>query len=114
VDFEPGADRAITAFIDLIERKYISTPGKLALMDIGEKLHLFALDSIGEIAYSNPFGMLKDDKDTHGIIAANDATLPLIKILGNHLWLWRALGKWPLYYLLPRDGGESGLGAVIT
>jgi hypothetical protein len=113
VNFEPGADRATASFIELIERKYISTPEKPALMDLFEKLHLYALDSIGEIAYSNPFGMLKDDKDTHGIIAANNVTVPLIKVLGNHLWLWRTLHKWPLYYLMPRDGDESGLGAVI-
>lgn len=83
-------------------------------MDLGEKMHLYALDSIGEIAYSNPFGLLKDDKDTHGIIAANDATVPLMKVLSNHLWMWRALRKWPLYYLLPRDGDDTGLGAAVT
>lgn len=113
MDFEPGTDRGVIAFIDLIERKYISAPGKPAPMDLGEKFHFHALDSIGEIAYSNPFGMLKEDHDAHNIIAANDATVPVIKILGNHLWMWRALRKWPLYYLLPRDGDESGLGAVV-
>lgn len=81
-------------------------------MNLGEKIHYWALDSIGEIAYSNAFGMLEHDKDTYGILAANNGTVPLVKFLSNHLWLWRALHRWPLLYLLPNDGDESGLGAV--
>ena len=97
----------------MIERKYISTPGNLAPMDFNEKVHYWALDSVGEIAYSSSFGMLENDKDTYGILAANDGTIPLVKLLGNHVWVWRALRRWPLLYLLPNDGDESGFGAVL-
>lgn len=57
--------------------------------------------------------MVDNDTDMYGIVAANDAALPLVCIVGDHLWLHRMLHKWPLNYLLPRDGDESGLGAVI-
>ena len=82
-------------------------------MDFGEKVHYWALDSIGEIAYSNSFGMLDQDKDTYGILVANDASTPLIKVLSNHTWVWHALHRWPLLYLLPNDGDESGLGLSL-
>lgn len=82
-------------------------------MDFGEKIHYWALDSIGEIAYSNSFGMLEHDKYTYGILAANDGILTFINVLSNNLWMWRALQRWSFFYLLPNDGDESGLGAVI-
>jgi len=81
-------------------------------MNLGEKIHYWAIDSIAEIAYSNSFGMLEHDKDTFGILVANNATMPLLKLLSNHLWITRAMRRWPLLYLLPNDGDETGLGAV--
>ncbi len=97
----------------MIERKFVSTPGKFIPVNFAEKIHYWALDSIGEIAYSSSFGMLENDEDTYGILEANDKTTPMVKLLSNHLWIWRLLRTWPFLYLLPNDGDESGLGAVM-
>lgn len=82
-------------------------------MNLEEKAHFYALDAIGEIAYSEPFGDLKNDKDTHGLIAINDAVLPYLSVVGNHMSLWWMLQKWPFSLLLPRDGDEVGFGAIM-
>ena len=113
VNYEVGADKGLQSFINLIERKYISGRGRYIPVDLNEKILFYAIDSIGEIAYSSSFGMVDNDTDMHGIVAANDAALPLARIVGDHLWLHRMLHRWPLNTLLPRDGAEAGLGAII-
>ncbi|KAL2016132.1 hypothetical protein VTK56DRAFT_4223 [Thermocarpiscus australiensis] len=112
VDFEEGTNRALRAWIDLIERKYI-TSKKANLMDFEQKAHFYSLDAVGEIAYSEPLECVKNDKDTKGVLAINDATVPILMALSNYTNFWRLLRMWPLYLLLPNDGGESGFGAIV-
>jgi hypothetical protein len=57
--------------IDLIERKYVSTAIKSAPMDLGEKINFFSLHTIGEVAYSKPFGALGKDQDIHDLFTTN-------------------------------------------
>ncbi|KAL2135823.1 hypothetical protein VTI74DRAFT_6752 [Chaetomium olivicolor] len=111
--FEEGTDRALAAWIDLIERKYVSTPDKVTPMDFEEKAHFYALDAIGEIAWSESFENVKEDRDTKGVLAVNDATVPILMAVGNYMTFWRILRTWPFYYLLPNDGDESGFGAMV-
>ncbi|EAQ83674.1 hypothetical protein CHGG_10078 [Chaetomium globosum CBS 148.51] len=111
--FEEGTDRALTAFMDLIDRKYLSAAHRVTHMNLEDKLHYYALDAIGEIAYSESFKYLEEDRDVRGILAVNDATVPLLMSLGNYVWFWKTLRAWPFYYLLPNDGDESGFGAII-
>jgi hypothetical protein len=99
--------------MDLIDRKYLSTTDKVTHMNLEDKIHYYALDAIGEIAYSESFKYLEEDRDVKGILAVNDATVPLLMSLGNYVWFWKMLRRWPFYYLLPNDGDESGFGAII-
>ncbi|KAK4156004.1 cytochrome P450 [Chaetomidium leptoderma] len=112
-DFEEGIDRALASWIDLIERKYISTPGKNAPMNFEEKAHFYSLDAVGEIAYSESFECVKQDKDTKGVLGINDATIPILMAVGNYVALWRILRMWPFYLLFPNDGDECGFGAIV-
>lgn len=81
-------------------------------MDASEKLH-FALDAIGEVAYSEPFGTLRNDKDTTGILNTNDKMVPLLMGMSNHVWVFQMLHMWPFYHFLPKDGDEAGFGAIL-
>jgi hypothetical protein len=99
--------------MDLIDRKYLSTTDKVTHMNLEDKIHYYAIDAIGEIAYSESFKYLEEDRDVKGILAVNDATVPLLMSLGNYVWFWKMLRRWPFYYLLPNDGDESGFGAII-
>ncbi|KAK4112487.1 cytochrome P450 [Canariomyces notabilis] len=111
--FEEGVDKSLQAWIDLIERKYISDGGKSKPMDLGKTAHFYALDAIAEIAYGQSFGHLEKDEDVHNIIATNNASVPMMMLFNNYVFLWKMMQRWPLYYLLPRDGDKSGFGAVL-
>ncbi|KAK3313220.1 cytochrome P450 [Apodospora peruviana] len=113
-DFEDGINRGIAALIDLIERKYISDGGPdFRLLDLAVKTHYYALDSLGEIAFSKPFGFLANDQDMHDIIKLNDQLLPVLFLASNFTWFIKLLLKWPFYYLLPRDGDNAGFGYIM-
>ncbi|EGS22408.1 uncharacterized protein CTHT_0019410 [Thermochaetoides thermophila DSM 1495] len=112
-DLEKGFDRAISSFIRLIDRKYACNPGDCVPMDFGEKAHFYTLDAIGEIAYSEPFGILEKDSDIDNIIVTLKSGLPVIVALGYNMNIWGLLQKWPIYLLQPHEGQEVGLGAMI-
>jgi hypothetical protein len=82
-------------------------------MDFEQKAHFYSLDVVGEIAYSVPLECVKNGKDNNGVLAINDATVPILMALSNYTNFWRLLRMWPLYLLLPNDGGESGFGAIV-
>jgi hypothetical protein len=82
-------------------------------MDLGKTAHFYALDAIAEIAYGQSFGHLEKDEDVHNIIATNNASVPMMMLFNNYVFLWKMMQRWPLYYLLPRDGDKSGFGAVL-
>jgi hypothetical protein len=63
--FEPGIDRIVAQFIDLIETKYCSTPTDFRPMDLAPKASYFALDVISELGFSEAYGFLKEDKDLY-------------------------------------------------
>lgn len=112
-DFEEGTNRALLAWIDLIERKYLSTPGKFVPMNLAEKTHFYTLDAVGEIAYSESFECLKQDRDTKGVLAVNSGSVPILMAVGTYVLAWRLMRVWPFYLLLPHDGDECGFGAII-
>ncbi|KAL2163204.1 hypothetical protein VTH06DRAFT_5260 [Thermothelomyces fergusii] len=109
--FEEGIDRALAAWIDLIDRKYLSTPEKVVYMNLEEKSHFYTLDAMGEIAWSDPLGFLKHDRDVKNVLAFKNATVRLLVLIGDYVAFWRTIRKWPFYYLLPNDGSEVGFGA---
>jgi hypothetical protein len=41
-------------------------------MNVNEKAYFYALDAIGQIAYSQSFDCLKLDKDKHGMLVLED------------------------------------------
>jgi hypothetical protein len=82
-------------------------------MNVNEKAYFYALDAIGQIAYSQSFDCLKLDKDKHGMLAINDAMMPIIMAVGNYMTFWKILQMWPFYLLMPNDGDECGFGAMI-
>ena len=69
--FEAGIDKQLTAFIDLIECKYVSDDINFRPIDFAHRSQFFTLDVISQIAYSEPFGFLANDKDMHNFICIN-------------------------------------------
>ncbi|KAK0630500.1 cytochrome P450 [Bombardia bombarda] len=111
--FEHSIDRGVVALIDLIERKYVASGSKFLPMDFAQKAHFYALDSLGEVAYSKTLGFLTNDKDMNDIMKINEATLPIMFVFNDYPFLLRIARTWPFNYLLPRDGDQNGFGAVM-
>lgn len=111
--FEEGIDRAVASWIDLIERKYISTTEEMKPMDFEEKAHYFSLDAISEIAHSESFECLKQDRDTKGVLAVNDAIVPILMAVSSYAVFWKMLRMWPFYLMVPHDGDAVGFGAIV-
>ena len=76
-------------------------------------MHFYALDSLGEIAYSQSLGYIANDKDMNDVLKINEATFPWMYLLNNHHFFFRVLRKWPFSMLLPRAGDKAGLGAIM-
>lgn len=76
-------------------------------------MHFYALDSLGEIAYSQPLGYIANDKDMNDVLKINEATFPWMYYLNNHHFFFTLLRKWPFNMLLPRAGDKAGLGAIM-
>ncbi|KAL2186594.1 cytochrome P450 [Thermothelomyces heterothallicus CBS 203.75] len=83
------------------ERKKYITPGKT---------HFYVLDAIGEVAWSDPLGFLKQDRDVKGVLAVNDAAVPLTLTIGDSVTFWKTIRKWSFYYLLPTTDRRPVLG----
>jgi len=49
----------------------------------------------------------------HDVLKINDATLPVLGAACVYPSLLGLLFNWPLRYLLPRDGDQSGFGAIM-
>jgi len=113
-NLEDGIDRGIQSWISLIDRKYASAdPAGFVPLDLGPQAHYFALDALGEVAYSTPLGYLANDRDVHGVLEVNDAMLPVMHVFSKWLFIFRILRTWPFSYLLPRDGDSNGFGAIM-
>ncbi|KAK5661831.1 hypothetical protein OQA88_9934 [Cercophora sp. LCS_1] len=108
--FEEGVDRGMSLLIDSLEERYAS---KKIAVNLGRHIHYMALDTLGEVAYSQDLGFLKNNKDMGDFLKINDQMIPIIATLSNYTSLFLMLNKWPLNLLLPRAGDQSGLGAVM-
>ncbi|KAK3987332.1 putative cytochrome P450 E-class, group IV [Cladorrhinum sp. PSN332] len=112
--FEAGTHRALTSFIDLIESKYLSNSKSSHLMDFSEKCFFYTLDAFGEMAYSESFGSLLNDKDVLGIKRTGDGQLSWLLALNCYPGIMGWMKHWPFVLLMPRVDDEVGFGAVIS
>ncbi|KAG4429416.1 hypothetical protein IFR05_015102 [Cadophora sp. M221] len=69
---EGTIDKQIRNFVDLIERKYLSTSKEYRPMDLGQKGQFFTLDVISDLAFGQAFGYLKQDDDVFDYIKITD------------------------------------------
>ncbi|OLN86894.1 Pisatin demethylase 13 [Colletotrichum chlorophyti] len=111
--FEAGIDKNIASFIDLIDRKYISTPAEFRPMDMASKSTYFALDVISELGFGTPYGFLKEDRDMYQYVSTKDAFFPVMITMGNVPWLATLMHTWPLNLGLPKSGDSAGFGALM-
>ncbi|KAF6810739.1 cytochrome p450 [Colletotrichum plurivorum] len=111
--FEAGIDKHVASFVDLIERKYVSTPTEFRPMDMAAKSTYFALDVISELGFGHAYGFLKEDRDLYQYVATKDAFFPVMITMGNVPWLAKLMHSWPLNLGLPKSADSAGFGALM-
>lgn len=70
-------------------------------VDLGNWLHWFAFDVLGEVAFSRSFGFLEQGKDVEGAIKTIDSSQMYNGIVGQMPWLDHLLRRNPLWKLVP-------------
>lgn len=111
--FERRVDNNLERWIDLIERKYISTDTELRPMELAHKAQYFTIDVMTELNSSEASGYLEQDKDVDGFIEVNDKFVPWVPTLMAYPAINTILRSWPFSALLGSDGDEVGFGRMI-
>ncbi|KAK5992623.1 Cytochrome P450 monooxygenase ABA1 [Cladobotryum mycophilum] len=111
--FEAGMDRQLMSFIDLLERKYVSTKFDIRPFDMAEKTQFFALDAIGDVSLGQPFGYLDKDEDLYNYNKINSTSLPMMNVVSVLPSLAQVVHTWPLLLLLPKEGDQVGFGRLM-
>jgi hypothetical protein len=99
--------------MDLIDRKYISTPTEYRPVQFFRKTSFFALDVIGDISFGDAFGFLNQDQDLYRYNEIHDESLPVMNIISTMPWLATILYRWPFNLLLPKEGDQVGFGRLM-
>ena len=113
IGFEPAVDRHVAEFVDLIERKYLSTPSDFRPIEFSHRAQYFALDVISDVGFGEAIGFLANDKDFYKYVETNDTFFPVLAVILNMPWLSRLMRTWPLSKAMPKEGDEYGLGPLM-
>ncbi|KAF7886953.1 uncharacterized protein EAF02_003600 [Botrytis sinoallii] len=114
-NLEQSIDRQLNAFIDLIERKYLSTPTNFRPFDFAKKIQYFTLDAITDIdvAFGTPFGCVAQDDDMHDYIKTVEQLLPAVVVAGVLPWLLTLSRSFIFKPFLPTEKDKLGFGKMI-
>ncbi|SPO04445.1 related to pisatin demethylase (cytochrome P450) [Cephalotrichum gorgonifer] len=112
---EQKIDRNVTALLTLLHTKYDSTDSASAPkpFDFGRIVQYFTLDVISDLAYSEPFGCLREDRDMYGYIDAVEKNMPFIMIVTTMPKLGWVLRTGLLSRVMPSEKDELGFGRVL-
>ncbi|KAJ9148898.1 Pisatin demethylase [Pleurostoma richardsiae] len=111
---EGAIDKEIACFINLIERKYLSTDTEFRPLDLARKAQYFTLDVISSLAFGKKFGFLDQDKDVHQYIQMTEESMPVMMILTVIPSLARLLQTKLLRRLMPSEHDRVGFGKFIA
>ncbi|KAJ5000721.1 Cytochrome P450 monooxygenase lolP1 [Colletotrichum sp. SAR 10_66] len=99
--FEPGIDKMVAQFVDLVESKYVSTVTDYRPIEFSHKSQYFALDVIGQLAFGEALGFLANDEDLWGYVSTNDQVFPALALMLNIPHVGIMMQRWPFSKLLP-------------
>lgn len=81
--------------------------------DFGRIAQYFTLDVISDLAYSEAFGCLKEDRDTYGYIEAVEQNMPFIMLVSTMPKLSWVLRTGILKAFMPSEKDDLGFGRVL-
>lgn len=82
-NLESSIDKHIMVLVHLIEANYLSTNGTSRIMDWATIAQYFTLDVLSEVAFSQPFGYLQQNKDLHDYLKTVKALMPMMELQAN-------------------------------
>ncbi|KAH6632420.1 cytochrome P450 [Chaetomium tenue] len=94
----------IDDMVELLGRKvgeHVDGRGEGAVFDLGDYLHYFAFDVLGEVAFSRGFGFLEEGRDVDGAIKTIDNSQVYNGIVGQVPELDYLLRRNPLWRFVP-------------
>jgi hypothetical protein len=114
-DIENRIDARVADTIDLIQRKYLSTPGNIRVMDFCSLSAYFTQDVISDIAFGEPFGCMVQDADVYGFMRTFEDSGRFLQVSALFPSLMRVLEKdWVRrLFRAPRPTDKTGLGRVM-
>ncbi|KAI1323675.1 cytochrome P450 [Xylariaceae sp. FL0255] len=111
----PFIDDTIDVLVDKMSGFCSSSENQgkpLIPFDLGNWLHYFAFDVLGEVAFSRPFGFLSLGADVEGAIATIDASQKYNGVVGQIPELDFLLRRNPLWKLVPSLGLDPGMNLI--
>ena len=100
----PFIDDAVGVLVGKIEGHIASAAAAAAekkVFDLGDYLHYFAFDVLGEVAFSRSFGFLREGRDVDGAIKTIDQSQTYNGIVGQVPELDFLLRRNPLWKFVP-------------
>ncbi|EAW12175.1 cytochrome P450 [Aspergillus clavatus NRRL 1] len=110
---EGQIDRVVESFVDLIERKYLSTPSDYRTVDLARITQYFTLDVIMSVAFGKNFGHLESDSDVYRYLSMTESFMPVVAIVLVYPWLCNVLESKFLKMMAPKDTDKQGMGKVM-
>ncbi|KAJ4389779.1 hypothetical protein N0V93_007251 [Gnomoniopsis smithogilvyi] len=110
---EQGIDKGIMAFVNLIERKYVSEGAIYRPMDLARKAQYLTIDIIGDIAFGKQFRHLDEDEDVFEYIARTEQSMPVMMLFSVYPALARLTRARILQPLYPSENDPHGFGKFI-
>lgn len=101
------------AFIDLIEREYISEGAIYRPMDLARKAQYLTLDIIGDLAFGRDWGHIEQDSDVFEYIASTERSMPVMMLVTVFPGITRMFQSKLMRRFLPSEKDPHGFGKFI-
>ncbi|OTB06285.1 hypothetical protein M426DRAFT_21079 [Hypoxylon sp. CI-4A] len=111
---EECVDRQCSRLINLIERKFISTPNDYHPLDLTSTTLFFAMDCVGDFSYGRPFGCLDEGVDVHKFAKWNEDFFYIANVIANYHWLTKIFFRPPFNKIYPSTRDKDGVGKYMA
>lgn len=111
---EACVDRQCARLVDLIKRKFISTPSEYRPLDLTAASLFFAMDCVGDLSYGRPFGCLDEGEDVHKFMKWNEDFFSTAIVISNFHWLTKIFFRPPFNRIYPSTLDNDGVGKYMA
>ncbi|KAI2467147.1 cytochrome P450 [Annulohypoxylon bovei var. microspora] len=111
---ESCVDEQCIRLVNLIERKFISTPRDYHPLDLTAISLFFAMDCIGDLSFGRAFGCLDKGQDVHKFMKWNESFFNIAIVISNFHWLTKIFFRYPFNRIYPSTLDSDGVGKYMA